>query len=186
MLEFQLPPFNLMVLSGMLLIFSMRVLDVSLGTVRMILVMRGLKLRAALLGFVEVTIWVLAVSQVMSSLGNLWQLLAYSSGFATGTLVGIWLEGKLAIGQVDVHILSLTRGKAIAEALRKVNFGVTELRGNGRSGDVDVIATVAPRRDTQKIIRLATAIDASSFITVDDMKVVKRGYVKPRQLQLRK
>lgn len=176
MLELHLPPFNLTVFSGMVLIFAMRLVDVSLGTLRMILVMRGLKVKAALIGFVEVSIWVLAVSQVIGNLGNLWNLLAYSSGFAMGTLVGIWLEGKLALGLVDVHILSMSKGKAIAEALRRADFGVTELKGSGRSGEVDVISAVAPRKDTPKIIRLATEVDQRSFITVDDMKEVKRGH----------
>ncbi|UCH24560.1 MAG: DUF2179 domain-containing protein [Trueperaceae bacterium] len=177
MLEIHIPPISLAVISGMLLIFAMRVIDVSLGTLRMIFIVRGLRLRAALISFFEVTIWVLAVSQVITNLGHLWNLLGYSSGFAMGTLVGIWLEGKLALGQVDVRIFSTTKGKDIAEGLRQAGFGVTELHGSGRSGEVDVVATVVPRRSTQQIVKLASAIDGRSFITVDDMKEVRRGYV---------
>ncbi|MCZ7666925.1 MAG: DUF5698 domain-containing protein [Chloroflexi bacterium] len=98
---FQIPPLDLQIFAGMLLIFCLRILDVSMGTIRTIMVVRGLRKWAVLIGFVEVTIWVVAISQVISNLNNLWNVLAYSGGFAAGTFVGMHLENRLALGNVQ-------------------------------------------------------------------------------------
>ena len=69
------------------------------GTVRLIMVTRGIRKWAVLIGFVEVTIWVVAISQVISNLNNVWNILGYSGGFAAGTFVGMYLENRLALRQ---------------------------------------------------------------------------------------
>ena len=91
---FEITPVDPQLLAGMLLIFCLRIVDVSLGTVRLIMVTRGIRKWAVLIGFFEVTIWVVAISQVMSNLNNVWNVLAYSGGFASGTFVGMYLESR--------------------------------------------------------------------------------------------
>jgi len=160
-----------------LLIFCLRLIDVSLGTMRMIMINRGQRKIAPLLGFVEVTVWVVAISQVITNLDNLFNILGYSGGFAAGTLVGMWIEDKLALGHVEISIFSTTQGWKIVQKLRQADYGVTELTGNGRSGVVNLITTIVPRRDVKNIFQLVNQTDPKSFIAVDDMKDVKRGYM---------
>mgnify|MGYP006971729778 CR=1 FL=1 len=101
---------DLQVLGTMLLIVCLRIADVSMGTVRTIMIMRDRHKWATLIGFVEVTIWVVAISQVFTNLNNVWHVLGCSGGFAIGTLVGMWLEDKLALGNVDIHVVSMEKG----------------------------------------------------------------------------
>ena len=166
-----------MMLGNALLIFGLRLVDVSLGTVRVIMISRGRRKIAPLLGFVEVTIWVVAISQVITNLDNVFNILAYSGGFAAGTLVGMWIEDKLALGHVGISIISMTHGPKIVQKLRQANYGVTELIGSGRSGMVNLITTIVPRKDVEDVFQLVNRIDPKSFIAVDDMKAVRRGYM---------
>jgi uncharacterized protein YebE (UPF0316 family) len=166
-----------LMLGNALLIFCLRLIDVSLGTMRMIMINRGRRKIAPLLGFMEVTIWVVAISQVITNLDNIFNILGYSGGFAIGTLVGMWIEDKLAIGYVEISIFSTTHGQKIVRKLRQADYGVTELTGNGRTGIVNLITTIVPRRDVKNIFQLVNQTDPKSFIAVDDMKDVKRGYM---------
>ncbi len=166
-----------LMLGNALLIFCLRLVDVSLGTVRLIMIGRGRRKIAPLLGFVEVTIWVVAISQVITNLDNIFNILGYSSGFAAGTLVGMWIEDKLALGHVGISIISTTKGHKIVQTLRQADYGVTELTGSGRSGVVDLITTIVPRKDIEEVFRLVNQTDPKSFIAVDDMKAVTRGYM---------
>jgi uncharacterized protein YebE (UPF0316 family) len=164
-------------LASALLIFCLRLVDVSLGTVRLLMIGRGQRKIAPLLGFVEVTIWVIAISQVITNLDNIINILAYSGGFAAGTLVGMWIEDKLPLGHVGISVVSTTQGQEIAGKLRQADYGVTELIGSGQSGVVNLITTIVTRKDVKDVFQLVNQTDPRSFIAVDDMKVVKRGYM---------
>jgi uncharacterized protein YebE (UPF0316 family) len=163
-------------LGNALFIFILRITDVSMGTLRVIMVMRGMRRWAALLGFVEVTIWVIAISQVIGHLDTVWNVVGYSGGFATGTLVGMWLESKLALGYLDIHIVSMTKGQEIAQKIRQAGYGATQVRAEGQSGPVHLIDVVAPRKQVPDILQLVNKIDAQSFVTVDEARQVVRGY----------
>jgi uncharacterized protein YebE (UPF0316 family) len=155
-------------------IFCLRLIDVSLGTVRLLMIGRGQRKIAPLLGFVEVTIWVVAISQIITNLDKIVNVLAYSGGFTAGTLVGMCIEDRLPLGYVGISIFSTTKGKEIARQLRQADYGVTELIGSGQSGIVNLLTTIVPRKD---VFQLVDQIDPKSFIAVDDMKVVERGYM---------
>jgi uncharacterized protein YebE (UPF0316 family) len=166
------------VLGAALLIFGLRVTDVSMGTVRTIMIMRGMRKWAALIGFIEVTIWVVAISQVITHLDNVWSILGYSGGFAVGTLLGMWIEGKLAFGHMDVHIVSKFKGQEIVQNLRRAGYGATQSFAEGQSGPVYLIDVVAPRKQTGAILRLVNEVDATSFVTVEEARQVIGGYQK--------
>jgi len=151
-------------------IFVARVLDVSLGTMRTILVIRGYRLLAPVLGFFEITIWVMAISGVLTHLDRWYNIVAYAAGFATGNLAGILLEQKLAIGMQAVRFISRTRSAAVAEALRFVGYAVTEITGHGINGDVSVSFVVVPRRETSAIVDIAKGIDPDVFMTIEDIR----------------
>ncbi len=164
------------VLINAALIFVLRVCDVSLGTTRTIMVTRGHRYWAALIGFVEVTIWVVAISRVLGHLDHPAYILAYSGGFASGTLCGMWLTDRLAIGYVNVRIISLQKSAELTEALRAAGHGVTSVPAHGRSGPVSLISVVAPRRRVGAIVSLAKATDDKAFVTVDEARQVIGGY----------
>jgi uncharacterized protein YebE (UPF0316 family) len=158
------------------LIFFLRITDVSMGTVRTTMIMRGQRRWAALIGFFEVTIWVLAISRVITNLDTIWNVIAYSGGFATGTLFGMWIEGKLAIGHADLHIISITKGREIAAKLRETGFGATQLYAEGKSGPVHLVNVTVPRKQVKDVIRRVNEIDATAFVTIQDARQVLRGY----------
>ena len=164
------------VLVNVLLIFTLRVTDVSMRTVRMTMIMRGMRKLAALIGFVEVTIWVVAISRVLGQLNSVWNLLGYSGGFATGTLLGMWIEGKLAFGHVHVHVVSMTKGLETVQKIREAGFGATLVSAQGQSGPVYLIQVTAPRKRVDAIIRAVNEVDATAFVTIEEARRVLRGY----------
>ena len=164
------------ILGNALLIFCLRVTDVSMGTVRMIMIMRGMRKWAALIGFVEVSIWVVAISRVIGQMDNILSVISYSGGFAAGTLLGMWLEDKLALGYVNIHIISTAQGHAIAHKIREAGYGATQLQAEGQSGQVALISVVASRKQAADIMALVNQVDQTSFVTVDETRYVVRGY----------
>lgn len=166
------------VLGNALLIFCLRLTDVSMGTVRTIMVMRGMRRVAALIGFVEVSIWVVAISRVIGNLDSVWSVLAYGGGFAAGTLLGMWIEDKLALGHVYVHIISTDKGLELAQSIREAGYGATQVLAEGKSGPVYVIDAVVPRKQAKRLVRLVTEIDDDSFVTIEEARKVMRGYLR--------
>lgn len=159
-----------------LLIFSLRVVDMSLDTLRVLFVIRGKKPLAWILGFAESLLWVIAITSVLSNLNNLWNIVGYAAGFATGNVVGMLIEERLAIGHGHMRIISSRRGPAIAEALRDAGYAATELSGRGRDGTVSVISASVRRRDALSVQNEIYAIDANAFITIEDIRPLHRGY----------
>jgi uncharacterized protein YebE (UPF0316 family) len=164
------------VLGNALLIFCLRLTDVSLGTVRMIMVTRGMRKMAALLGFVEVSIWVVAITRVLGNMDNVISVLAYAGGFACGTLLGMWIEERLALGHVRIRIISMEKGQEVAHSIREAGFGATLVQAEGQSGPVYMVDVVVARKEIQEINRLVNQVDAAAFMTVEDARRVLRGY----------
>ncbi|MEN8097743.1 MAG: DUF2179 domain-containing protein [Chloroflexota bacterium] len=164
------------ILGSALLIFFLRLTDVSMGTVRTMMIMRGQRKWAALIGFVEVTIWVLAISQVIQNLDSIWNIFGYSGGFATGTLLGMAIENRLALGYSTISVISMSQGLKLAEEARSAGFGATMVEGTGKSGPVYLINIVVQRKQVAQVMELVNSIDATAFVTVEEPKTVRRGY----------
>ena len=161
---------------GGLLIFGLRLTDVTLGTLRILMTVRGRKPLAALIGFVEVTIFVVAISQVVRNVGNVWNVLGYSGGFAAGTLVGMTIEEHLALGWTVVRVISTDLSKRIADALRQAGYGVTEMSGQGMRGSVEIYEIVVRRADMPKVLQMIDKVDEKAFVTVEESRRVYRGW----------
>jgi uncharacterized protein YebE (UPF0316 family) len=166
---------------GPLLIFFMRICDVSLATVRMLLIMRNAKVWAPLIGFFEVLIWLLAAGTAIQHLDSPWHLLGYASGFAAGNLVGLWLEERMAFGFASVQVFAPAQGQELASALRVFGHGVTELRGNGRDGPVDLILSVVKRRDLPAVRQLVNDLAPQSFVSVEEPTAIQHGWTFPKR-----
>lgn len=146
-----------------------RVVDVSLGTLRMINVVQGRKSVAAGLGFIEILIWVVVVSSVIQNLDQPLYIVSYAGGFALGTYVGILLEEWIGRGERVVRIFSRS-GADMARRLRDASHVVTEFRGEGREGPVDLLFLHTPRKRVLEVMELARTVDPESFCIVDDVR----------------
>lgn len=160
---------------GALFIFCLRLIDVSMGTVRILMAVRGRRLLAGLIGFLEVTIFLVAISQVVTNIGNWWNVIGYAGGFALGQIIGITIDKKIAIGLAEVNIVSMGMGTQIAEALRGDGYGATEFLGAGHSSIVDMVRTVVRRKEVPSVVARATTLDDKAFITVQEMQSAYRG-----------
>lgn len=162
---------------GPLVIFALRIVDVSLSTVRILLSVRGHTRIVPFIGLVEVLIWLFAAGNAMRHLESGWHVLGYATGYATGTAVGLWIEEKLALGFATIRVITRNEGQALADSLRALGFGVTEFAARGREGAVEVIYLVVPRRETDRVLREVSARDASAFITVEQPREIRWGWV---------
>ena len=151
-------------------IFCARVVDVSIGTLRTICVVRGMRITASTLGFFEVTVWVTAISGVLRHLDHWYNVAAYASGFATGNAMGIFIEQKLAIGMQMVRLISRSQSAAVAAGLRLAGYSVTEVKGQGLHGQVSISFVVAPRRQSPQVMQVAQCIDPEVVATIEDVR----------------
>jgi uncharacterized protein YebE (UPF0316 family) len=161
-----------------LLIFVLRVLDIAAATLRMLMVVRGRKIAAWVLGFFQAMLFVIAIQAVLSDLGSWINIIAYAMGFATGTVVGMLIEERIAIGFKHLRIISSRRGSELAEYLRLQGFAVTEVSGRGKDGTVSLLNCTVQRKDMQQIEILVKEKDEQAFITADDVIPVSRGFWK--------
>nr|HPH75644.1 DUF2179 domain-containing protein [Bacteroidales bacterium] len=129
-----------------LFIFLARIFDVSLGTLRIIFVTKGMRIIAPLVGFFEVLIWLLAISRIMQDLDNWVSYIAYAGGFATGNFVGMYLEERLAIGHEMIRVITRKDATSLIEKLRDMGYGVTSVKAEGIEGEVAIIYIIARRR----------------------------------------
>jgi uncharacterized protein YebE (UPF0316 family) len=159
-----------------LMIFGLRVTDMSLDTLRMLFVMRGRKGIAWTLGFFEAGIYIVAITRVLSNLNNPLTILGYAAGFATGNVVGILIEERLAIGHTQMSIVSTARGAALAQALREAGFAVTELPARGKDGMVHLLNASVLRKDVPNVERVVHEVDPEAFVTSADVRPVRHGF----------
>lgn len=149
------------------LIFGARLADVTLGTVRAILMVAGYKWASAALGFVELLIWGLAVGGLVAYLDNPFALISYAGGFAAGTIIGLWVEDRIALGFRTVQIVTSRSDAPLASALRMQGFRATSLDGHGRDGPVEIVLLVIPRRRLGELRRAIADAAPQSFVSIE-------------------
>ena len=165
--------------AGPLVVFLLRVSDVSLATLRMLLIMRNRRFFAPFIGFIEILIWVTAVGLVMQHLDSPLHVIGYAAGFATGNFFGLLIEERLALGLATVRTVVGSGGSELAGSLREAGFGVTEMIGRGKDGAVEVLYSVVPRRRVARCLELIDAGAPKSFVVVDEPRRVQRGWLFP-------
>jgi uncharacterized protein YebE (UPF0316 family) len=158
-----------------LLIFLARLIDVSIGTVRIIMLNRGRRLIAPALGFVEVLIWLLAIREIFQHLDNVIAFFAYAAGFAGGTMVGMMIEEKLAIGTVAVRAITTEDARDLMARLSAADFGVTSFGAEGVKGNVRLIFIIVRRRELPQALEIIRNLHPHAFITVSDVRTVSEG-----------
>lgn len=164
-----------------LLIFLARVVDVSIGTVRVIFVSRGLKYLAPIVGFFEILIWLLAIGQIMKNLSNPICYIAYAGGFATGNFVGICIAEKLSLGLVLVRVITKRDALDLIEFLKDSDYGVTHVDATGIAGKVKIVFTIIPRREVKKVVGLIKGFNPKAFYSIEEVGFVSQGIFPPQK-----
>jgi len=172
-----MPTFLSPILSA-LLIFGLRLSDMTLDTLRMLFVLRGRKWQAGLVGFAQATIFVVAITTVIRNVDNVWNIVGYSLGFAAGIVVGMTLEERMALGHSHLQIVSSAKGHAVAEALRGAGYAATVMTGMGKDGMVAIVQATVRRQEVAAAKALAQQADPNVFITVEEVRPLARGYFR--------
>ncbi len=160
-----------------ILIFVLRVCDMSLDTVRVLFVVRGKKKIAWILGFFQSLLFLFAITSVLDGiLQNPLKILGYTAGFATGNVVGMYIEERLAVGHIHLKIISPTRGQAVADALRDGGYAVTDVPARGKQGMVSMLLVDVLRKDIDRVEKIIMEYDNEAFITAEDVRPIRRGF----------
>lgn len=172
---------------GALLIFGLRVIDVSMAVMRMILNVRGQRGVAAFIGFFEVLVWLVAVGHALQHLDSIYHVVGYAAGFAMGNYAGVWLEGKFALGLNSVRAVcrtddlpnGSTSGRETANKLREEGFAVTEVEGRGLHSNVEILSVIVPRKKVPHVMQIIQAHDPDAFVSVEEVRSTHGGYFRP-------
>ena len=156
-------------------IFVGRIFDVTLGTLRIIFVAKGKKGIAPVIGFFEVFIWIVIISQILARANDLVAYLSYAGGYATGTYVGILIEGKLAFGVLLYRVYTNENGANLVKMLNENGFGSTLVQGQGSVGKVDVVEIVVDRLQMKKIEAVINNFDNHAFYVTEDVRNAQNG-----------
>jgi len=166
---------------GPLVIFGLRIVDVSLDTMRVIFAIRGKRGLAATLGFFIALIWLVAVGNAVRHIDSIWHVLGYAGGYATGTFVGVTIERIVAYGVAMVRVISTHAGAGIAGALRERGYGATQFLGEGREGQVELVTVVVHRSHLDEVMSIVETHDPSAFVTVEEPKSMRGGLLATRE-----
>ena len=169
---------------GALVIFALRIVDVSCDTMRVIFAIRGKRGIAALLGFVQALVWIFAVGNAVKHLDSILHVMGYAGGYALGTYVGVTMERAIAYGVATVRVVSKHAGVEIAEALRSAGYAVTEFPGFGRDGAVEILNSVVQRSHVDDVLGLIEKWDSGAFVTIEEPKVLRGGSVAARDWRM--
>lgn len=154
------------------LIFLARICDVSISTLRIIFVLNSRKPVATILGFFESLIWLVAIGQIFQHINNPVTYIAYAGGFATGTLVGMLLEERLALGRVVVRIMTQKPAAKLVDYLQGHNFRYSMVKAESEEGIVDVVFTVLKRDRLPELLAVIESYNPKAFYTIEGVKKV--------------
>lgn len=160
------------------LLFSLRILNTAVGTVRLVIVTRQQKLLAAGLGFVEAFLFAVTISTIATDLNNVMNLIAYCGGFSVGNYVGMMIEKRFITSYMTVNVITSDKGHDIAAALRAHGYGCTVTVGQGKDGEVKMLRSVVNNREVGKILNVIRETHADAFVAVEEARAVHRGWIR--------
>lgn len=160
-------------------IFLARITDVALGTLRIIFISKGKKYLAPLLGFVEMIIWILAITRIFENLNNWACYFAFAAGFATGNFIGIVVEEKIALGVELIRIITRKEATDLINTLRERGYGITYITAEGSQGEVGIIYSVIKRSDLKEFVDFMNRYNPNAFYTIEDIRFVNKEVFRP-------
>ena len=162
-----------------LFIFFARIADVSMGTLRTILLVKGNKKIAAALGFFEVMIFLMVLGNVVGNIDKPILIIAYCGGFACGNIIGGTIEEKISLGRVSAEVILKENYEEAIEKLRKEGFGVTIFEGMGLESKSYALNITLDRKNIKKVREIIKKVDSHAFITIFDIRSTAGGHFVP-------
>jgi len=178
--------FSLAMIGAAALIFGLRIIDVSLGTLRIAMLVRGHRLYAGLLGFFESLVWLIAAAEVLSNLDSPLKYIGYAGGYAAGTMLGTTIEKWMALGSVLVRIIEQVNEPDTVEPLRAAGYYATVMNARGRDGEVQIIFTVIPRRKQAEVLRIIQQHNPRAYVTFEQTSRASVATVDNSPLQVQR
>jgi len=172
--------------SAALIIFGLRIIDVSLGTLRIAMLVRGNRLQAGALGFLESLIWLVAAAEVLSNLDSPLKYIGYAGGYAAGTMLGTTIEKWMALGSILLRVIEGADQEGTVEALREAGYYATVMNARGRDGDVQIIFSVIPRRRQKSVLNLIRRMNPRAYVTFEETSRASVAQPTAAPLRLRK
>ncbi len=161
------------------LIFLIRVIDVSIGTLRIVFISRDIRLAPALLGFFEILIWLFAIGQIMRNLNSPVHYIAYAAGFGMGTFVGVTIERKFSYGNRIIQVITTKGAENLIRILKESGYNLTSIDGKGSLGPVKLIFTVIKRNQAEQVLELIRQFNPKAFYTIEDVKFARDAHLYP-------
>lgn len=158
-----------------IIVFFARICDVTLGTIRIIFISRGLRKYAPFLGFFEVLIWIVVIGQLVQHLSSATAYIGYAAGFATGNFVGMWLEDRLALGTYMLRVMIAGESDTLVKAIHTAGFGVTQVDAMGSMGPVKMIYIVVKRKNVEQVMSIVHRCNPQAFVTVEEIRTAEKG-----------
>ncbi len=156
-------------------IFAARTVNIALDTLRFMFTIRGKRGISWILGFLESVLFVVIIGQVLTNLSNPLNVIGYAAGFATGNVIGMAIEKRLAIGFTHFSIVSRSHSTEIADVLRDEGYGVTEIPARGRESSFMLVDCHVRRKQADEVEAIALKIDPEAFITAEDVTPRRSG-----------
>lgn len=158
------------------IIFFSRILDVTIGTIRIIMISKGMKLFAPILGFFEVFIWIIVIGNLMKHTSGIVPYIFYSLGFATGNYIGMIIEEKVALGFVVLRVITQKKSDELIKNLYEEGIGTTFIDAKGGNGsDVNIVFSIVKRTTLDKALSIVKTFNPNAFYTIEDIRSVNRG-----------
>ncbi|HEX9854947.1 MAG TPA: DUF5698 domain-containing protein [Acidimicrobiia bacterium] len=173
----------MVVLLTVLGIIALRLLDVSVGTLRITNLVRGKRFVAGILGFFESLSWVVAAGLVLSDLDEWYKVAAYAAGFGLGTALGGSIDRWIADGQVMVRIMAPIETPPVAGRMRDAGFRVTVVNAEGRDGEVRLTISAISRKRLPEALQLVHAANPAAFVTVDEVEAAQVTTMKAARIR---
>ena len=162
-----------------LIVCAAKIVEITVSSLKTCMMVKGQRLKAAGLGFLECTIWGLVISTLIGTLGdNLFLLAFYCVGYATGLFLGSTIESKIALGTSNLELIASDESTAlIIEYLKENNRGYTVFEGRGSTDKMNMIFIVLPRKETPKVLReIRAKCDNKVFVVASEVSKYAGGY----------
>lgn len=161
-------------------IFFARIIDVTLGTLRMIHTVKGKTLTAGIIAFVEVFIWfIIAREALNNAVSSIWIAVAYSGGYASGTILGSFISNKFINSLISVEVITNKATPENIEKIKQEGFGVSVVETKDKEAqDKAILFITLNSRRLEELKRILRHIDRQAFMVVNESKVVQNGYIK--------
>ncbi len=161
-----------------LFIVGAKIIEVSLGTIRMVLITKGERKIGAFIAFFEVSLWVILVSNVLNNIAeDPLKVIAYALGFSLGNFIGSWIEEKIGIGLSEMNVIvKEEHGLQLANEMRERGYAVTMMHGEGKLHPRSILLMYVPRKKVKRCVDIIKETQESAVITISDKKPIYGGF----------